>query len=848
MDILAIEKICYRILLSIGNSLELRKMLGTCLTCYMQELSCDIGAVLLLQDSETNTQTLQVQFSIPKSIERNPDFQNLLLELMHETLSEEYVIKTDINKFGFFHIFSLSDIGILVLHTKQMPMDQTMIGELLPLNKKLAVACKACMQNEKLMVTNQQYKEMANMLPGIIVEIDLNYKVTFYNARTREIFKQVDSEQFNPQSIFDFIIPAEQPKIRRLLERCYRDKTIVADDFVMQNSRSEQFIVNVIIAPILAGQKPIGYRGIATDISKRVSLERELVLRDRLLNAITLSILGLLKSQDYTKSIPQALKLLGNATGVDRVYYFKNNFDDENTIVTTSQKAEWSIDSVTPQIDNPELQDVPIEAVELFFAPLFKRKPFIALIEELPECITKEILQSQDIKSILVLPIFIKETLWGFVGFDDCRQNRRWSTVERDLLELFSTSISEAIERKQSEEAIRLLYSEIMDDLEVAQSIQKSVLPPWFKKNEHLLISADYQPWAKIGGDFYDCIELPHNKYAIYIADISGHGIQAALTMTAIKAIFNIIIQSEKMDPEPAKVVSKLNAIISKQFLQDTYVTLNYCLVDIDKMTLTNLCAGHPPVLLVNQKTKTSKTLETKGDIPLGWIKEYQYSADNCETVHIDESDIVWMMTDGVFESFNAQKELLGMTNLHHHLVSLSLKEPCILLPHACYDLVNSLGYTNHNDDFSCFTFTIHTNTKDRYLEVPPSLEAVEQAAMSCYDIALEFGSSIELAENARLIAMEFMTNIVDYGFTDSVSEMIALHIKAEDSLSLTFYDNAKAWDLPAKSEHAPDFFDLLNEQATPSGRGMQIIYALTTEAVRRRIHQTNETRFVLTQ
>ncbi|NCC66140.1 MAG: ATP-binding protein, partial [Spirochaetia bacterium] len=155
-------------------------------------------------------------------------------------------------------------------------------------------------------------------------------------------------------------------------------------------------------------------------------------------------------------------------------------------------------------------------------------------------------------------------------------------------------------------------------------------------------------------------------------------------------------------------------------------------------------------------------------------------------------------------------------------------------------------GYTNRNDDFSCFTFQIQTENREQYLEVYPSLEAVEKAAMKCYDLAVTLGASEDLAANARLIAMEFMTNIVDYGFNEAVSEMIALHIQLREFLILTFYDNAKEWDLPAKTEQASEFFDLLNAQATPSGRGMQIIYALSSEASRRRIHQINETRFVL--
>jgi signal transduction histidine kinase/CheY-like chemotaxis protein len=139
---------------------------------------------------------------------------------------------------------------------------------------------------------------------------------------------------------------------------------------------------------------------------------------------------------------------------VDRVYLFQNGNDPETGELVTNQKIEWTSVSAEPQIDNPDLQNVPFEAINIFMDPLSRREPFREFVRTMEQCAVKELLMEQNILSILVLPIFQGDFFWGFVGFDDCKTERIWTDDEFSILLSFAVSISAAVERMMFEKEL----------------------------------------------------------------------------------------------------------------------------------------------------------------------------------------------------------------------------------------------------------------------------------------------------------------------------------------------------------------------------------------------------------
>lgn len=206
---------------------------------------------------------------------------------------------------------------------------------------------------------------------------------------------------------------------------------------------------SVRLATILEDGDLIGFSSIIRNRTHDHLMEEKVNRSQRMLSAIAAATGLLVDKFNYLTAITGGLRILGQGVGVDRVYLFKNDFDVQNQIHFCSQKYEWTSVGITAQIDNPELQYVPFSEMDFFIAPLTERNPFMAVVSNIPDERIRTILEAQNIVSILVLPIFVGDYFWGFVGFDDCKSERTWEDEEIALLRSYTYSMSSAIERHE---------------------------------------------------------------------------------------------------------------------------------------------------------------------------------------------------------------------------------------------------------------------------------------------------------------------------------------------------------------------------------------------------------------
>lgn len=137
------------------------------------------------------------------------------------------------------------------------------------------------------------------------------------------------------------------------------------------------------------------------------------------------------------------LRLIGEHTKVSRVYICEDDQDG----VASNNTFEWCNYGISPQIKN--LQGVPYNSIPSWKHILIEKgRIFSTNISELPQDII-DYLKPQEIKSTLVYPIYVENTFYGFIGFDECVINRIWTDEEMDLLRAVSGNISMAFERRQ---------------------------------------------------------------------------------------------------------------------------------------------------------------------------------------------------------------------------------------------------------------------------------------------------------------------------------------------------------------------------------------------------------------
>jgi len=197
------------------------------------------------------------------------------------------------------------------------------------------------------------------------------------------------------------------------------------------------------------------------DVTERVAAEKAVKRRDAILESVRFAAEEFLKAGSWERNINEILKRIGIADDVSRVYIFKRHLSEDGKILC-SQLFEWVADGIEPQIDNAELQNLPIEekGFSRWLSKMQEGEPVYGNIKDFPES-EQELLNAQEIKSILAMPIFVDNELWGFIGFDECRYEREWSPIEIDALRAAADIIGVAIYRGKMEKSLKEKLNEL---------------------------------------------------------------------------------------------------------------------------------------------------------------------------------------------------------------------------------------------------------------------------------------------------------------------------------------------------------------------------------------------------
>jgi len=199
---------------------------------------------------------------------------------------------------------------------------------------------------------------------------------------------------------------------------------------------------------------PLRMIGINYDITASKRAKAALEQREQYLMTLVEVQRQLLASQGDIASYQHVLESLGQLSGASRVYLFRNHRDEVGQLLT-SQELEWCAEGIASQFHNPDLQGFPFDTLLPRWVEILSQGQAIsALLADLPEA-EQALFASQQICSILVLPLMVDEVFWGFVGFDRCDRDILWEASEMHLLQSAAWAISLDQERRQSELALQ---------------------------------------------------------------------------------------------------------------------------------------------------------------------------------------------------------------------------------------------------------------------------------------------------------------------------------------------------------------------------------------------------------
>jgi phosphoserine phosphatase RsbU/P len=226
----------------------------------------------------------------------------------------------------------------------------------------------------------------------------------------------------------------------------------------------------------------------------------------------------------------------------------------------------------------------------------------------------------------------------------------------------------------------------ISKELEIARRIQSSTLPQSVPTLAGFEIAARYAPMSAVAGDFYDFLCVDEKRVGILVADVTGHGVPAALIASMLKVAF---ASQAAHAHDPARVLGGLNDALCGKF-EEHFVTAAYLFVDLEKSLLHYSAAGHPPLLLASRAAGNVREIEENG-LMLGMFPEAAYSSVE---IRVSSGDRCLLYTDGLFEAKNAAQEEFGKARCKEFL-ERQLDIPAARFANALLDKI--AGFSGHN-------------------------------------------------------------------------------------------------------------------------------------------------------
>lgn len=233
-------------------------------------------------------------------------------------------------------------------------------------------------------------------------------------------------------------------------------------------------------------------------------------------------------------------------------------------------------------------------------------------------------------------------------------KEQTFSQLKIDLLKAVASQAAAAIENA------RLLAESIEAEalekqVQMAAEVQLRMIPQKPPEVPNLDLSCIYVPCFELGGDFYDCIELPGNNIGLVIADVSGKGVPASLIMASVRAALRAQVDNVYYLYE---VVRRLNLMLCRDTKSSEFVTLFYGVIDATNRRLTYCNAGHPPALL----RRDGKITELRGEnMVLGVNEDEVYQQ---HVVDLRKDDTLLLYTDGLTDGMNFNQEPFGKQRL----------------------------------------------------------------------------------------------------------------------------------------------------------------------------------------
>jgi serine phosphatase RsbU (regulator of sigma subunit) len=258
------------------------------------------------------------------------------------------------------------------------------------------------------------------------------------------------------------------------------------------------------------------------------------------------------------------------------------------------------------------------------------------------------------------------------------------------------------LSEKELEQKLRAQRAEAENErktkeLEEARQLQLSMLPKELPQLTHLEIAVYMQTATEVGGDYYDFHSGLDGTLTAVIGDATGHGMKAGTMVTAAKSIFN----SYANNPDIIFTFQEFNRVIKGMQLPSMSMCLSILKIKGNQLTMS--AAGMPHALLYRSENNKVEEIILKG-MPLGAVKDFPYQL---KTAELKSGDTLLLLSDGLPELFNSDKEMFGYDRVSKEYEKIASKEATEIIEHLKDIGANWMNGKDPDDDITFVVFKL---------------------------------------------------------------------------------------------------------------------------------------------
>ncbi len=220
----------------------------------------------------------------------------------------------------------------------------------------------------------------------------------------------------------------------------------------------------------------------------------------------------------------------------------------------------------------------------------------------------------------------------------------------RETLEYKINELDKALRQRDSLKQSQELFEQ---ELALACQVQQSILPQKYPRDIDYAFDARYIPAITIGGDLYDVMPLTESKLAILVADLTGHGIQAALSTTLLKFLFTSF---EMQNVNPKDIILSMNETLKNMLPSQVYVTAVLVILDSQTGECSVVSGGGPHPYILRKTTGKVEEIFADGML-MGFVGKDMYRPGEEISFKLEKGDRLLLFSDGITEVLNENEE-----------------------------------------------------------------------------------------------------------------------------------------------------------------------------------------------